>query len=352
MMPALGGSAVLSNVEHAIAAASGSSNDAISRCRVDLGEFLVSIDTAITDKSDPLLSSPSLSVIIPAYNEANVISSVIESLAPTAKTTGWEILAVNDGSSDRTGEILLELALKYPFLRVVTHHRNRGYGAALKTGIRQARSRLVATMDADGQHTVEQLLSLIAYTDDFKVVVGWRTGLIHSPAWRMPGKWFLRFMANYLSGERIPDLNSGLRIYHIQIISRYLHLLPDGFSFSTTSTLILLNRGYMIKYVPIRVKERQGKSTVSLQTGLNTIMLILRLTMLLAPLRIFLPLSLTSILFGFGWAIPYLLDRRGLTVTSLLFIMNGVVIFLVGLLADQVAELRKGQFEEPLSHEG
>lgn len=312
----------------------------------------MSIDTVITPKPELPASSPSLSVIIPAYNEGNVISSVIESLTPTAQTMGWEILVINDGSSDRTGEVLSELGQQYPVLRVVNHHRNRGYGAALKTGMRQAKSNLVATMDADGQHTVEQLLSLITHADKSTAVVGWRTGLIHSPAWRMPGKWFLGLMADYLSGEHIPDLNSGLRVYDTQVISRYLHLLPNGFSFSTTSTLILLNRGYTIKYVPIKIKERQGKSTVSLKTGLNTIMLILRLTMLLSPLRIFFPVSLISILFGFGWAIPYLFDRQGLTVTSLLFIMSGVIIFLVGLLADQVAELRKEQFEESLFHEG
>lgn len=290
---------------------------------------------------------PTVSIIIPAFNEITVIRPVVESLLPTAQFERWEIVVIDDGSTDGTGELLDQIAGQDPAVfRVIHHRRNRGYGAALKSGIRQARAPLVATMDADGQHTLDHLLHLLPYTDTYEMVVGCRSGLIHSKLWRMPGKWALGVLANHLAQENIPDLNSGLRFFHTAVIRRYLHLCPNGFSFSTTSTLIMFNRGYTVGYVPITVRQRKGKSTVSTRTGFETVMLILRLSMLLAPLRIFLPLSATSFVFGLAWAIPYLLDRRGLTVTALLFLINAVIIFLVGLLADQVAELRKEQFEE------
>lgn len=291
--------------------------------------------------------TPQLSIVLPAYNEQQNIAGVLLPLLTIVESRNWELLVINDGSTDCTREILMEFEAQHTSLRVISHPTNRGYGAALKTGIRYCRAPLVATMDSDGQHGVEELLSLLTDAEQYQMVVGARTGLFHSPVWRMPGKWFLGRMANYLAHQHIPDLNSGLRIFHTAVIRQYLHLCPNGFSFSTTSTLILLDRNYIVKYVPITVRARLGKSSVSIGTGLNTIMLILRLVMLLNPLRIFLPLSFGSIIFGIVWAIPYLLDRQGLTVTSLLFIMNGIIVFLVGLLADQVAELRKTQFEEP-----
>ncbi|MBN1203177.1 MAG: glycosyltransferase family 2 protein [Anaerolineae bacterium] len=292
-------------------------------------------------------TSPALSVVLPAYNEVDGLRPVLESLLPEAAARNWEVLVIDDGSTDGTGDLVDAIASEHPAtLRPIHHRRNRGYGAALKTGFRHARAPLVASMDSDGQHTVDQLLTLLPQAGSHDMIIGQRMGLVHSPLWRMPGKWLLGIMANFLAQEHIPDLNSGLRVFHSDVIRRYLHLCPDGFSFSTTSTLVLLNRGYAVGYTPIRVQPRQGKSTVSLRTGFDTILLILRLSMLLAPLRIFLPISAILFTAGTVWAIPYLIARQGLTVAALLLLITGLLIFLVGLLADQVAALRKEQFED------
>ena len=299
-------------------------------------------DSPVTGPADRV----PLTVVLPVYDEAPSVERVVATLLVAARQRGWQVIAVDDGSTDGSGAALDRLAAEHDgTLHVVHHVHNRGYGAALKSGIRRATTPLIATMDSDGQHSAAMLGSLLERADRCEMVVGQRQGIVHSNVWRMPGKWLLGVLASYLSRQPIADLNSGLRVFHTPVIQRYLHLFPDGFSFSTTSTLILINRGYNVSYVPIAVQARQGKSTVSLGTGFDAILLILRLIMLLAPLRIFLPLSALSVLAGTAWAIPYLLDRRGLTVVSLLLIINGVLIFLVGLLADQIAELRKERFE-------
>jgi hypothetical protein len=161
----------------------------------------------------------------------------------------------------------------------------------------------------------------------------------------MPGKWFLRWLANYLTHQSIPDLNSGMRIFRREVILKYLHLCSDRFSFSTTSTLIFFNRGYQVAYVPIVVYPRKGKSTVSLSTGFETIILILRIMTLFDPLRIFLPLSGILCCAGILWGIPYALQSRGVSVGALLLLVAGLLTFVLGLLSDQIASLRKEKFE-------
>jgi glycosyltransferase involved in cell wall biosynthesis len=287
-----------------------------------------------------------ITVVIPAYNEEEGIASVLEELEPRAVEQGWEILVVDDGSVDETGAAAERIALASKAnIRVIKHGRNQGYGAALKAGIRQASGAFVATMDGDGQHSCHELKKLLAEREEAALVVGARKKRLHSPLWRMPGKWVLGWLARYLSGQKIPDLNSGLRVFRTDVVRRYLHLCPQGFSFSTTSTLVLLNRGHEVAYVPIDIRPRVGKSTVTLATGFETLLLMTRLTMLLAPLRIFVPVGLGSILFGALWTLPYLLARKGLTVLALLFILFGALVLLFGLLADQIAELRKERYE-------
>ena len=183
-------------------------------------------------------------------------------------------------------------------------------------------------------------------TEDWALVIGARAKLIHSSLWRMPGKWVLGWLANFLSRTKIPDLNSGLRIFRKEIISRYLHLCADRFSFSTTSTLILLNRGYSLAYEPINVNTRQGKSTVSLMTGYETFLLILRVICLFDPLRVFIPASIFLVFCGLLLgAYPYFVLNRPLTTGSVLVMLAGILIFFFGLLADQISALRKEKYE-------
>ncbi len=289
---------------------------------------------------------PALSVVIPAYNEGSAIGPVLDSLVELAQTHRWEVIVVDDGSVDNTAEQISQRADNC-YLKLVHHPYNRGYGAALKTGIRASTAPLMATMDSDGQHNPHDLFNLLPLADNHGLVVGQRPGLIHSQLWRMPGKWLLSWLAVYLSRRPIPDLNSGMRLFHTEVIKKYLHLCPDGFSFSTTSTLIFFNRGYAVTYTPITIHQRhqEVKSTVKVSTGFDTLVLIIRLAALFQPLRIFIPASIFFIVVGILWSLPYIFLLRGVSVGALLLIVTGLLLFFFGLLTDQVAQLRLEKYE-------
>ncbi len=286
-------------------------------------------------------------IVIPCFNEGQVIREVVADLEAFLRQQAedsYEIIVVDDCSTDDTPAVLKELE----GIRVIRHPINRGYGASIKTGISQARGVFVATFDGDGQHNPADLWRLCQKirSEDWALVVGARTKLLHSSLWRMPGKWVLGWLANFLSRTKIPDLNSGLRVFRKDIISRYLHLCADRFSFSTTSTLILLNRGYSLAYLPIEVRSREGKSTVSLMTGYETLLLILRIVCLFDPLRVFIPASAILVLIGVLHAVyPYFFLKRGITTGSVLVILSGILVFFIGLLADQISALRKEKYE-------
>ncbi len=281
-----------------------------------------------------------LTIIIPAYNEAEAIGPVLEHLKVTCPEMIEEIIVVDDGSDDDTACIAATAGV-----RVIQHSRNKGYGASLKTGIRAARTEFVLTMDSDGQHKVEDIGRLWEKAGQSEMVVGQRTSLIHSQLWRMPGKWLLSVMANYLTRQHIPDLNSGFRLMRRDAVMKYMHLCPSGFSFSTTITMAFFNRGYDVAYVPIDVKKRVGKSTVSLATGLETIILILRIATLFEPLRIFIPISLFTAAVGIVWGIPYTLLGNGISVGSMLAIVTALLMFSLGLICDQISQLRLERYE-------
>lgn len=282
-------------------------------------------------------------VVIPAYNEENTIAAVVLDLVRLSCGQPWDIVVVDDASTDRTAERAVSAGA-----RVIRHVRNRGYGAALKTGIRATSADWVATYDADGQHIAAEFARLLPHVGSdstFDLVVGARSERLHSAAWRMPGKWMLGALANYLCKTTIPDLNSGMRIFRREVILRYLHLCPDGFSFSTTSTMAMFNRNHSVVYVPIVVGKTSAHSQVRLRTGWDVLVLMLRLVMLFNPLRVFLPLSAALLSLGIFWGIRYIWLGRGLSVAALLLLLVGVLVFFVGLLADQVAELRKEKYE-------
>ncbi|MEW5858699.1 MAG: glycosyltransferase family 2 protein [Cyanobacteriota bacterium] len=281
-----------------------------------------------------------LTIIVPAFNESQVIDLVIEQIQAICSDVVQEVIVIDDGSSDDTAYIA-----KNAGATVIRHKQNLGYGAALKTGIRHATTEFVLTMDADGQHQAEDVLRLWKLAENCDMVVGQRISLLHSPLWRMPGKWLLWSMANYLTRRKIPDLNSGLRLIRREVALRYLHLCPSGFSFSTTITMALLSRGYSVAYVPIQVKKRVGKSTVSVATGLDTIILILRIAALFNPLRVFIPTSFLIGGIGLVWGIPYALAGRGISVGSMLAIVTAIVLFGLGMLCDQISQLRLERFE-------
>lgn len=286
-------------------------------------------------------SSAKVTILIPAFDEAQSIGLVIAQLHACADCI-HEIIVVDDGSHDNTAEIAQAAGA-----RVVRHPQNRGYGASLKTGIRHATTEWILTIDADGQHRVEDARRLceIGLGGPYDMVVGQRTALLHSPFWRMPGKRLLGIMANHLTQRKIPDLNCGLRLIRRDVAMRYLHLCPSGFSFSTTITMALHARGYNVGYVPIQVNKRMGRSTVSLSTGLDTVILIMRIAALFNPLRVFLPISFLLGFVGIAWAIPFAWAGHGLSVGALLAIVTAVLLFGLGLLCDQISQLRLERFE-------
>jgi glycosyltransferase involved in cell wall biosynthesis len=286
---------------------------------------------------------PSVSIVIPAHNEAGAIRDVLTRLRAELPAGVIEVIVVDDGSTDGTGALAQECGV-----RVLRHPHNRGYGASLKTGIRLATGDYILTMDADGQHRLEDVAKLCAAVRQLNApdcVIGHRTQLLHSPLWRMPGKWMLTRMARILTQRKIPDLNSGLRCVRREVLLKYIHLCPSGYSFSTTITMALLSRGYAVDFLPIQVERRVGTSLVNVKAGFQTILLVLRLATLFNPLRLFLPLSLGSIVIGAGWAVPYLIARQGVTVASMLLILTGVLLFGLGLVCDQVAQMRLERHE-------
>ena len=283
-----------------------------------------------------------LTIIIPVYNEELSIKKTINNLCSFIQDKNWEIIAVNDGSTDQTEEILS----KYSNITVIHHPYNRGYGAALKTGIKNARSHLVAFYDADGQHNPDDLGALYENIANYDMLVGQRCRDSYKNSYRVPGKWILGKVANYLTGTKIPDINSGLRIIKRVILKRYLHLFSDSFSFSTTSTIALLNLGFNVGYYPIKVNQRIGKSTVKqFKHGTDTIILILRLILLFNPLKVFLPIS--KFLFILAFIIEIIdgvircPDGIKITRAALSIFLTSVIIFFFGLVVDQISELRK-----------
>jgi len=277
-------------------------------------------------------------LIIPAYNEELGIAEVLEKLrgwlAPLKGRMPVQVIVVDDGSTDKTAEILEAFSDEITLLR---HTENRGYGAALKTGIRSANHPWVLITDADGTYPNESIPELLEHRNTNHMVVGARTGTLRQiPLIRRPPKWVLRKLASFLSRTDIPDLNSGLRIMRKATVERFIHLLPNGFSFTTTITLALLSAAYPVKYVPINYMKRAGKSKIRpIADTLNFLTLIIRTITYFEPLRVFIPLALLFILgafaVGFG---SYYGFGRFMDVTTVLLFVTGVQLMALGMVAD------------------
>ncbi len=283
----------------------------------------------------------SISIVIPAFNEDLIIESVLGSIKTNLNLYIDEIIVVDDGSSDNTAT-----KANIEGIKLIKHTRNLGYGAALKTGIKNSSSEYVLTMDGDGQHKHEEIKKLIDSLKNQDAIIGSRKGMFHSNLWRMPGKWFLQFLAEYLIGKKIDDLNSGLRLVKKDIFLKYMHLCPQGFSFSTTITMVLLSRGYELQYVPIDISKRTGKSMVNVKTGFDTIILVLRLATLFNPLKIFLPISSVFMLLGGFKTFMDYFSNGPITTGSLLALITGILIFSLGLISDQISQIRTESFDK------
>ncbi len=292
------------------------------------------------------MKESNLTIIIPAFNEELAIKTTLQYLFPTAIKNNWNIIVINDGSTDNTQSEVESLGNK---VTLIIHPYNKGYGAALKTGIRAAQTDYIGMYDADGQHNPEDLEALWQNIGNYDMLIGKRGNDSHQDWIRKPGKWVLSKTANFLTGRKIPDLNSGMRIIKRETVIKKLHLFSDAFSFSTTSTVALMNMGYFVDYFPIKVNKRTGKSTVKqFKHGTSTIMLILRLIVLFNPLKVFIPASIILFIVGIVYEVVYgiILMPVGVKLipAALLLILTGIFIFFFGLIADQLSEIRKQSF--------
>jgi glycosyltransferase involved in cell wall biosynthesis len=280
----------------------------------------------------------SLSIVVPAYNEAASIGPVLAGIqrAMDESRLDYEILVIDDGSQDDT-----RAAAEATGVRVLTHAENRGYGAALKTGIRHAHYDLIAITDADGTYPNEQLphLARLALEESYDMVVGARTGPeVHIPFLRRPAKWALNRLANYLARTDIPDLNSGLRVFRKEVIEEFRRYLPSTFSFTTTLTLALLTNDYSVRYVPISYHKRVGRSKINpIKDTVRFTGLIVRTVMYFAPLRVFLPLSGLLLLLALAVLVGSLLfTEKIMDVTVIVITMTALQIAVVALVADLI----------------
>lgn len=282
-----------------------------------------------------------LSIVIPIYNEIDAVGRLRARLETVLEPCDFpvEVLLVDDGSTDGSGALLTEMESEP--IRILRHPHNRGYGAALKTGISHSRMPWIAITDADDTYPDERIPSLYeqALRDGLDMLIAARIGEnVEVPAMRRPPKWVLRKLASSLSGHHIPDLNSGLRVMRRDLVERFVHLLPNGFSFTSTITLASLSCGYRIAFVPIDYHQRSGQSKIRpIYDTLNFLQLIIRTVLWFNPLRIFLVASfllislsfivLVNSLYWFGQAMD--------TTFGVLF-MTGVIVAAIGMLADLI----------------
>lgn len=299
--------------------------------------------------SGPQGRDMALTVIVPAYNDADGLAEVLPRLIAACAARGWQIIVVDDGSTDATPRVLERFG---DSILVIRNGLNLGYGAAIKRAVHAAGTEWVATFDADGQHRVEDLERLASEAGCCDAVIGKREACSHASLIRMPGKWILGRIANLLVGRKLPDINCGLRILRRRALLGILNLTSDNFSFATSSLIALLKLGYRVNMVPVTTRRRIGSSTVrQFKDGFNAILLVLRLITLFDPLRVMLPFSLFFFLTGVVYQLwsfaVYGFDLNKLTVLLWIF---SIIIFLVALLADQISSLRRELAIYPLNN--
>lgn len=274
------------------------------------------------------------SVIVPAFNEGEAIAAVVAALRAGAP---WhEIVVVDDGSKDDTGA-----QARAAGAIVVRHPYNKGNGAAVKSGIRRATGEHVLIVDGDGQHKPADAARLVSRLGEYDLVVGARSAATQATAARRTGNALLNRLASFLTDREIPDLTSGFRAARRACLMEFLHLLPNGFSTPTTTTLAFIKAGYSVAFEPIEAEQRVGKSKIRLaRDGAKFFLILLKIVTIFSPLRVFVPVSLVTFGIGSLYAIWTIWTQSHVTNSSVLLIMLAVVIFLVGLVSEQISALR------------
>jgi len=281
-----------------------------------------------------------LSVIVPVLNEERSIVSVLNSIKQTMGSCehSYEIIVVDDGSTDKTYELAVSQGVK-----VIRHTNNRGYGASLKTGIKESNYDWILITDGDGTYPVEEIPSFLKFIPEYDMVIGARTGgKVHIPFMRRPAKWLLTHLASFLAGTKIPDLNSGLRVFKKNLCLEFSHLYPQGFSFTSTLTMAFLTHDYKVKYIPINYYKREGESSIRAYDFVNFNKLLVKLTLFFNPIKLFSLIS--GILFLLAMFVLFFSKfylKRVMDISTIVILMSSLQIFLFGLLAELIVRLRE-----------
>lgn len=278
------------------------------------------------------------SIVIPAFEEEAAIGDLIKELRAAAP---WkEIIVVDDGSADLTGK-----AAAGAGACVVRHPYNKGNGAAVKTGVRHASGEWIVILDGDGQHPPHDAVRLVRLLGDYDLVVGARSSHTQASAMRRLGNDLLNALASYLADREIPDLTSGFRAVRRAHLIEFLHLLPNGFSTPTTTTLAFLRAGYNVRFESIEARQRAGHSKIRIASdGPKFFLILLKVVTIFSPLKIFVPISVLAFVLGIIYGLWTVYQNSRIPNGAVLLLMFAVIVFLVGLVSEQIAALR---FQSP-----
>lgn len=279
------------------------------------------------------------SIIIPVYNEKNGVRETIEDLKDFLEKselkTLYEIIIVDDGSTDGTSEILGKIS----GIKLINHKKNKGYGAAIKTGVKNSENDYICIKDADGTYPKEAIKGLLSFLPEYDMAVGARRGeTIKSQFLRNFAKFFLILLVKILTGTKVPDLNSGLRVFKKSLFNKYEHLFPDGFSLTTTITVCSIASGYSVKYLPIDYYPRKGSSKIHpIIDTYNFFIIILRTVLYFKPLKILMPIGLGLIFLSVATGVlsGLFLEKILDTTVAILFV-SGMQVFILALIADLI----------------
>jgi glycosyltransferase involved in cell wall biosynthesis len=285
-------------------------------------------------------SAADLTVLIPAFNEQEGIAPTLTSLFAEPRLRGARVIVIDDGSSDKTAEV----AAKFDNVEVLRHKNNQGYGAGIKTGTRHAETTWVAWFDADGQHRPQDLADMleVAKREHYDAVFGNRQAGSAVVKSRVAGKKVLGIVANSVADQKIPDINCGLRVFRRELLAAYLPLLPDGFSASTTTTLLFIKRNRHFTFHPVVTPPRVGTSTVKqVRDGMRTLHLMMRILFLFSAFKTFAIVAGFFLILGVGYGTTIaVMHGQGFPVLAELLSIVGVIMFCFGIVSDQISALR------------
>lgn len=283
-----------------------------------------------------------LTIVIPVFNEQESLPGFLHQLEDFCTEHQFSVILVNDASTDSTGEILKSFQREE--FSIITHKVNRGYGGALKTGIRAANSQYVITMDADGQHRLSDVLHLYNEICDSRadMIIGSRRSQHPRSRFRSIGKYFIRNFTRIYMKVEVQDINSGMKIYNSSIVQKLIRFAPDGMAFSDVITLVFINLKYYIKEIEIQTLPRTGgRSTINYKTAFNTIKEITLIATTFFPLKFFSSIASVVLLISVIWGIPFVLEGKGITTGTAAGLLFSFLFFILGIITEMVALIRK-----------